>query len=338
MSDFLAALQAYPRKRVPLEDLRHQYFALYPDVQNSPERGALLLAELQSLATQGILILPAADSWEKVGVPPLPKWVTLIRERLPQDLPDLANVVWAPELGFWTELKTAQLAALLPINQFLLRRRSSFMRVPIKERSLEIYGDEKRLDAMCTGDTLFSGRLPLERIGCFRVPQPLPYRAADAPGRPVLVVENHNTYWSFGEWNHTARRYAAVIYGGGQNFRLTGRALDQAIRETQAVGAEYFGDLDPKGVSIPLDFNRKIEAGFTEVTPAISLYRWLLTNGVRREKSECRTFATCLAPQWLDATMAVELESLWSAGLWLPQEALGIEQLQRFYSPNEDHI
>ncbi|HSD37386.1 MAG TPA: Wadjet anti-phage system protein JetD domain-containing protein [Rhodocyclaceae bacterium] len=328
MSDFLTALQAYPRKRVPLEDLRHHYFALYPDVQNSPERGAMLLAELQSLAAQGVLVLPAATSWETVGVPPLPKWVTLVRERTPQALPDLANVVWAPELGFWPELKPAQLAALLPINEFLLRRRGAFMRVPIKERSLEIYGDEKRLDAMCTGDTLFSGRLPLERVGCFRVPQPLPYRAADAPGRPVLVVENHNTYWSFGEWNHATRRYAAVIYGGGQNFRLTGRALDQAMRETQAVGAEYFGDLDPKGVSIPLDFNRTVEPSFTEVTAALALYRWLLANGVRREKSECRSFAAGLASRWLDATTAIELESLWSAGLWLPQEALGIEQLQ----------
>ncbi|WP_051237026.1 Wadjet anti-phage system protein JetD domain-containing protein [Ottowia thiooxydans] len=215
-------------------------------------------------------------------------------------------------------------------GHFLLRRRGTFIRVPIKERSLEIYGDEKRLDAMCTGDTLFSGRLPLERIGCFRVPQPLPYRVADAPGRPVLVVENHNTYWSFGEWNQTVRQYAAVIYGGGQNFRLTGRALDQAIRETQAFGAEYFGDLDPKGVSIPLDFNRTVEPGFTEVTAALPLYRWLLSNDVHREKSECRSFVPDLAPKWLGATMAVELESLWSAGLWLPQEALGIEQLQRF--------
>ena len=36
--------------------------------------------------------------------------------------------------------------------------------------------------------------------------------------------------------------------------------------------------------------------------------------------------------------MAVELESLWSAGLWLPQEALGIEQLQSFSNPNDDRI
>ena len=102
------------------------------------------------------------------------------------------------------------------------------------------------------------------------------------------------------------------------------------MRETQAVGAEYFGDLDPKGISIPLEFNRAVESGFTEVTAALPLYRWLLTNGARREKSECRSFVAGLAPKWLDAPMAVELESLWSAGLWLPQEALGIEQLQSF--------
>lgn len=35
---------------------------------------------------------------------------------------------------------------------------------------------------------------------------------------------------------------------------------------------------------------------------------------------------------------AVELESLWAAGLWHPHEALGIEQLQSFSSPNDDRI
>ncbi|HEX7648763.1 MAG TPA: hypothetical protein VF450_15270, partial [Noviherbaspirillum sp.] len=245
MNEFLAALQAYPRKRIHLEALRHHYFALYPDVQNTPERNAKLLEELKALAAQGALTLPAAGSWETAGTPPLPKWITMVRVQPARQLPDLTDVVWAPELGFWTELTPTQLAALLPINEFLLHRRGKFMRAPIKERSLEIYGDEKRLDAMCTGDTLFAGRMPLETLGCFRVPQPLPYRAANAPGRPVLVVENHNTYWSFGEWNQTALRYSAVIYGDGQNFQLTGRALDQTISETKAVGAEYFGDLDP---------------------------------------------------------------------------------------------
>lgn len=63
---------------------------------------------------------------------------------------------------------------------------------------------------------------------------------------------------------------------------------------------------------------------------ALPFYRWLLTNGVRREKPECRSFTPGLASGWVGATMAVELDALWSAGLWLPKEALGIEQIQSF--------
>ncbi|WP_316251842.1 Wadjet anti-phage system protein JetD domain-containing protein [Paraburkholderia sp. UCT31] len=158
-------------------------------------------------------------------------------------------------------------------------------------------------------------------------PQPLPYRKVDALGKSVLVVENHNTYWSFAGWNEATRRYTAVIYGGGENFRLTGRALRQAMQETGASSAEYFGDLDPKGLSIPVDFNRSVEPGYPTVSAALPLYRWLLANGVRREKPECATYVAGLAAAWLGAELAAKLETVWSAGMWLPQEALGTEQL-----------
>ncbi|KVD32196.1 Wadjet anti-phage system protein JetD domain-containing protein [Burkholderia ubonensis] len=327
MSEFLEALLSSPRKRVPLDELRQHYFSLYPDVQNSPDRGVLLLRALKELEADGAISLPATGSWEQAGSPALPLWVTLKSSPRSKVSVNHADVIWAPELGFWPELRPSQLSALRPINDFLLRRRGAFSSVPIKERSLEIFGDEKRLDNMCAGDFLFGGRLPLSVIGCFRVPQPLPYRKIDAPGKSVLVVENHNTYWSFAEWNEATGQYTAVIYGGGENFRLTGRALRQAMQETGASSAEYFGDLDPKGLSIPLDFNRSVEPGYPTVSAALPLYRWLLANGVRREKPECATYAAGLAAAWLGAELAAKLEAVWSAGTWLPQEALGTEQL-----------
>jgi hypothetical protein len=327
LSEFLEALLSSQRKRVPLDELRRHYFSLYPDVQNSPDRGVLLLRALKELEADGAISLPAAGSWEQAGSPALPLWITLKSAPRSNVSVNHADVIWAPELGFWPELRPSQLSALRPINDFLLRRRGAFSLVPIKERSLEIFGDEKRLDNMCTGDFLFRGRLPLSTLGCFRVPQPLPYRKVNTPGKPVLVVENHNTYWSFAEWNETTRRYTAVIYGGGENFRLTGRALRQAMHETKATSAEYFGDLDPKGLSIPVDFNRSVEPGYPTVSAALPLYRWLLSNGVRREKPECATYVAGLAAAWLDAELAAELEAIWSAGRWLPQEALGTEQL-----------
>lgn len=327
MSDFLKMLQRGTRKRVMLSELRQHFFSSYPDVQNSPDRGARLLEALRQLEAVGALSLPAAGSWEKIGVPPLPQWVLLKREIKTVTSKDLRGVTWAPELGFWPDLRSGQLEAMLPINEFLLRRRGCLMVVPIKERSLEIYGDEKRLDAMCTGDGLFGGRLHLNTLGCFRVPQPLPYRMADAPGKPVLVVENHNSFWSFGEWNQQTRCYSAVVYGAGEAFRLTGRALQAVLHQVAGSGAEYLGDLDPKGIRIPVDFNHSAEIGSPRVRPAQVLYQWLLTYGVRRHRPECASFDVVNTTEWLGTELAAQIIELWQNEHWIPQESLGFEQL-----------
>lgn len=160
------------------------------------------------------------------------------------------------------------------------------------------------------------------------MPLPLPYRQAAAPGKPVLVVENHNSFWSFGEWNQTALRYSAVVYGAGEAFRNTGQALSQVLKEVNGEGAEYLGDLDPKGVGIPLEFNKAMTGEGVAVRPALSLYRWLLANGRTREKPECRLASDVLAKDWLGLELGVSLAQRWQDGVWIPQESLGIEQLR----------
>lgn len=329
MPSLLEQLKLSGANRVPLDDIKRHFYGQYPEVQNSPERAALLLQELRRLAADGHIALPAAGSWERTGSPALPKFVVIVRQVVVKELEDFARVPWVPELGFWTELKLVQLPALKCINTFLLARRGAFIRVPIKERSLEIFGDEKRLDAMRAGDTLFGGLLPLDAIGAFPVPAPLPYRQADAPGRLVLVVENHNTYWSFGEWNHNVRRYSAVVYGAGEAFRRTGAALAQVLREVGGTGAEYLGDLDPKGLRIPRDFNRAAAPGEPHVAPALEWYAWLLENGRRRDKAECAEAEASCATGWLGEELGLKLAALWATGKWIPQEALGYEQLER---------
>lgn len=328
---FVERLTASPKKRIALGQLRQLYFECHPEVQNHPERSGRLLQALQSLAGDGVLTLPAPDSWEHVGHPVLPKWVTLVRESSPAPARDFARVPWVPELGFWTELTPSQLEAAVVINEYLLRHRNSLFPVPIKERSLEIFGDEKRLDSMRKASRLFSGRLPLEVLGAFVVPPPLPYRQAAACGKPVLVVENHNSYWSFGEWNQSARRYAAVIYGAGEAFRSSGAALAEVLRDVDGTGAVYLGDLDPKGVSIPLDFNRAARDGI-QVAPAIEWYEWLLLNGRRRDRPASGDL-TPMTTQWLGLELGAALSKLWREGQWIPQEALGFRYLRSLCYP-----
>ena len=325
--DFLAKLTQSTRKRVQLEDVRRIFFDVRPELSTSPSRNAHLLETLRALETAGRIQLPAAGSWEKFGNPPLPNWIQLARERSAVEREDYSAVPWVPELGFWPELKPSALPAAKSINTFLLRRRGTLRLVPIKERSLQIFGDEKRLDGLCAGGALFGGRLPLSAIGAFQVPLPLPYRQADAPGRPVLVLENHNSFWSFGEWNEQAKRYSAVVFGSGKAFLSSGAALKQVLREVDGVGVEYLGDLDPTGIRIPLDFNRAALPDSIRIEPALDLYRWLLENGIRRARDESQGLPGTLGKEWLGAELGQALTQLWAEGYWIPQEALGFEAL-----------
>lgn len=153
------------------------------------------------------------------------------------------------------------------------------------------------------------------------------YRQADAPGRQVLVVENHNSFWSFGEWNHETKVYAAVVYGAGEAFRSTGAALGQVLREVEGVGAQYLGDLDIKGVRIPVEFNHSAREGSPKVAPALDWYAWLLANGTRRKRPECASSARSDADAWLGPELGTRVHHMWQAGQWIPQESLGYEQL-----------
>ncbi len=333
MSEFLARLQASPRKRVQLEELKRHYYSLYPDIQNSPERGSRLLAELQGLEAAGCITLPASGSWERVGSPPLPSFIQLVREKPSAPPEDFREVAWVPELGFWHLLTPTQLVAAKCINDFLLRRRGTLRTVPIKERSLQIFGDEKRLDSMKTGNTLFQGRLALSTLGAFQVPQPLPYRQVDARGQPVLVVENHNSFWSFSEWNQDTRQYSAIVYGAGEAFRSTGAALGQVLREVEGAGASYLGDLDIKGVRIPGEFNIATRNDSPAVRPALEFYAWLLENGRRRPKHECKAGTLAQAEAWLGPELGLKVFDMWQDGFWIPQEALGFELLLEKFAP-----
>ncbi len=329
--DLLTSLRIGRNKRRTLEQVRAAFFALRPELAANPERNAFLLAELNELETANRIQVPAraGGSWEVRGTPPLPLWIQLVDEPALSDIEDYAQVAWVPELGFWPRLKPSSLASAKLINNFLLRRRDDLTLVPIKERSLEIFGDEKRLDTLRIGDFLFGGLLNIATLGAFVVPFPLAYRNANCPGLPVLVVENHNTFWSFGEWNEVARRYSAVVYGMGEAFRNTEAALLQVLHETSGVGVEYFGDLDPTGIEIPVLFNSSLRARAAKVIPALAPYQWMLKHGCRRPLDGPPSFASLEMRKWLGPEISDAVQMLWDDGFWMPQEALGIQVLEK---------
>lgn len=321
--EFLLALRTRPRKRITLEELRHCWLSLHPEQLQHPERDALLLAALEEQARLGALALPAPASYEQRGNPCMPKFVTLRSDAAPPTREDWESIAWVPELGFWTTLTVSELQTAKAINAWLLKRRNRFLRVPLRERSLEIFGDEKYLDARVRGQALFGGRLPLTHIGAFIVPHPLPYRAIAAAGCPLVLVENHHTYWSLSEWNLEARRYVAVVYSAGHALGNAAAALEETVRETGAAGALYFGDLDPRGIQIPLRFN---QTSGIPLRPAVDLYRMALQIGRRRANVSRTSGDGAAAVEWIP-DCAADLTELWNSGQWIPQESIGTEQL-----------
>src|SRR5438309_51326 len=83
-----------------------------------------------------------------------------------------------------------------------------------KVRSLEIFGDEKRLDQLMRGSALFgNGRLTPETLRCIIVSEPLPWTRGPNPDGPILVIENAATWHSYCRWNAERKHFSAVVYG-----------------------------------------------------------------------------------------------------------------------------
>src|SRR5690606_15428906 len=115
------------------------------------------------------------------------------------------------------------LETLLRIKNWLANGGRSAEPVPIKERSVEIFHDEKKLDRLAkTGLFLSEGQLTLDLLRCYPVYPSLTWEAVPEPKfKTLLIVENMATYHSFSRWNQIQRRYLACIYGAGLTVHRT---------------------------------------------------------------------------------------------------------------------
>ncbi|HSO18072.1 MAG TPA: hypothetical protein VLT88_01360, partial [Desulfosarcina sp.] len=268
----LAVLDGSRHKKVDIEKIANGVRRLPVGHLSDFEFQERLLETLQALAGEGRLRLPRARHlW---NVPNgLPKHVTAVRveedrkqQTHRQTLAALRNeTAWEPTrmVAFAHTLRTrTELQRAVHVNRYLRDRAPEPLRVPHRERALRVFGDEKALDPFVRSG-LFGGRITLDDLDCFYCPEPLPFHplsldSRETAGKPLLVVENANTYWSCCRANEARHRYAAIVYGQGFAACAAERASEglQAIRlQVAAGGVRYFGDLDPAGIAIPCRIN-----------------------------------------------------------------------------------
>lgn len=256
------------------------------------------------------------------------------------DNPDAARIAahaWQPPLAFVRDGRIGlRFEEIARIDAFLagLSAQTPPPFVPLKERSLELFGDEKRLDALLATALFRDDRLTLDHLRCFSIPEPLGWQRGLRPDGPVIVIENLSTWHTYVEWDKIRPRFSAVIYGGGNRFVDGVLFLRQIFAELGGGPrpVRYFGDLDAAGLRIPRRASqRAVTAGLPAVEPHDESYRWLLDMA-----------AVATAGEVVDDNAGVREDCNWlgefaeqgwkliSAGKRLAQERIGWEFVSRY--------
>jgi hypothetical protein len=335
--DFLRRLleTAGGRKRVLAHDYRAAFAEMCPALP-PPEARTKIAGWLSLLAETGDIVLPRGKRlYDRSESGDLPAWVELDRPgELSEPLPvDPESFAWAPELRFaYTVHDARQLRVLLRVQQFLADGGRQRSMIPVKERSVELFGREKRLEMIKNSALFLPGRLSLELLRCFSAPPPIVWESSPAVGkpRPVLVLENHSTYHSFSRWNQESRVFTAVVYGSGDALKTSAIGLVEVVRSLSWDGRLfYFGDIDPEGLLIPLAASATLST--VEMPPLTAhqgCYQRLLDRAAHvslPSGAKLDLSADCQA--WLGKELASKVGNWFERGIRLPQELVGWDQL-----------
>ncbi len=347
-NNILSTAEASKKKTLSTEILmdtaKRQISGIYSDFEIQKR----LLHLLEKLEEEGCIRLPSRKGKEWNRITGLPNQVRVIRseedadkQNRKEEIENLRNrTAWEPVrmLAFAPGLHTkAELERAKAVNEYLKNRKADEMQIPHRERALQIFGNEKALDPYVkTG--LFSGRIILENLDCFYCTEPLPFEplsgdVRETKGKPLLIIENSNTYWSCCQANRSLHFFAAVVYGKGFNVLNTQQVIEslQAIeKQTESDGLQYFGDIDPAGLSIPQKINQKRkEMGLPLFEPAISLYRALLEKGLTTdyERFQQNLHDPEWAEKWLGSDIAEEYLKHSDIRRW-PQEGLTAQDIR----------
>lgn len=320
------------KARLELEAVRKAFQQVHPELATAPSARGKLRQLLDILQLDERLELPKGKKlWDTSALPSLPCWVQLPRESVSTEKPDLRAIPWCPELRFLATTRVfVPLADLLKLQVFFARGGRERPLVPIKERSLDIFGDEKRLDQLVRSSALFGdGRLTPDTLRCLIVPEPLPWTAGPNASGPLLVIENAATWHSYCRWNAERKLFSGVVYGCGNRFMDSATYLGEICKSLGGPRRVlYFGDLDPQGLLIPQEAsNRSQASGLPAVEPHLWSYRQLLAVANGRGQPYDGEPPSSTLCDWL-GDCAEPARQLFSSGKRLAQEHVGWEFLQ----------
>ncbi|MEU6699200.1 hypothetical protein [Pseudonocardia sp. NPDC046786] len=302
----LAVLRDTGRTRIDRAGLWRAFVDAVPSAHGSADARRLLAAALDELAAAGALIPTAATD---DGSPPLPRAVRLTRPAAAPALRPAADP-WHPELSAAAAVR-APAEAVRQVNRWLFAGGTRAPLAGLRERALEITGDEKAFDAGLP--------VPLtpQILRAERVALPMHRERLPGGGPVLLVVENADTFHSL---------LLALRADPGPVGTLGWGAGNAFVSSVPSLAADppaairYFGDLDAAGLRIPARASAVARAGgLPAVRPATGLYRALLAHGRPAPAGP----ADHTDVEWLDPGLRGPVRELFAAGQRMAQEAVG---------------
>lgn len=347
-----AVLNFSSKKRVDIKEMEnaiHQLVLVSGDGDGDFRKK--LLQILETMEKEGLIRMPSrnrsATNWSDSNG--LPAYVTAVKGEEEQkrrtrhsEIEQLKDSTdWevsmmkaiAPSLRTLAELKRA-----VAINEYLKTKTPGDEKIPHRERSLQVFGNERALDSFVYNG-FFGGRVTLDDLDCFFSPDPLPYEPLsldtdETAGKPLLIVESSNSYWSCCQLNQALRYFSGIVCG--QSFSTSGmeRIVNSLVgieRKLRSSDLYYFGDLDPIGLSIPhsIDQFRK-KSGLSPLHAMKPLYQALLDKGIESnfKRSSQKKEDWKWIVYWLGEVIAEEYRDKVGRSR-LPQEGLTAIEMEK---------
>lgn len=278
VQQFCEALSRGNRRTIGQADIWAAFVAAYCDPPSGPERRQWLLTALEEAARRGAIQLPVRHGrcWDRSSAVVLPTVVRLAvaqpdgaARRRWRQFPWHSRLQWVLQLR---TLSTEQTAFLQRIHEGLVEGWFAETEC-FKYRSLQLTGDEKRLETLLKGVLFGPERLTLEMLGCEADALPLATEFL-SPHPVMLVFENAAPFM-------LARSIAAVTlpprigrlaYGAGKQILKAVNyfsMIEPAIQEIR-----YIGDLDAEGMRIAADLQRRSK--LVVVKPAAAFHSLML--------------------------------------------------------------
>jgi Uncharacterized protein conserved in bacteria C-term(DUF2220) len=323
-----AAVTAHRTRKVPLEVVMAAAARVDHSASVSVGWRKRVCETIDELVATGAIEVPKTKL-DRSGDPPLPLYLlrpsVSAKERVaPRRIVWHADLAWVAHDEDAGNLGAGDRQFLEPINRWLSARRGVV--VPMRERSLEIFGDEKLLERRVLGPLFAPGRLSFDLLECEPCWPPV-HQEVLGDG-PWLIVENYTTYVSLARCAARSGFAGRVVWGSGNQVGTRIDAL--ALAEERPEALWYFGDLDAGGARVArMAQERCTDAGFVPLEPVRALYALALEHGRPAAKRSTQGSADLAlwASQWVGGDIGARFSALVRSGQRIVQEAVGTELL-----------